>query len=132
LLDAVGDFFDAGICLDTQHLWAAGFDWRGDGIDRLLEQVETACGLQRLACIHLNDSKSHLGSRSDRHANIGKGSIGKQAFVELLLREELGGVPKILETPGSSEIRKKELKSLRRSCLQELRRASPQSIGSKG
>lgn len=124
LLDAVGDLFDAGICLDTQHLWAAGFDWRGDGIDRLLEQVETACGLQRLACIHLNDSKSDLGSRSDRHANIGKGSIGQRAFVELLLRDELSRVPKILETPGSSEIRKKELKSLQRSCLQVLRRAS--------
>jgi deoxyribonuclease-4 len=89
-----------GICLDTCHLFAAGYDLRTpDDIERLLAEVATRFGSDRLGCIHLNDSKFELGSRRDRHANIGEGEIGTAAFKHLLPHPDVHDVPLILETP---------------------------------
>ena len=93
-------------CLDTAHLWGAGYDVSTAGgaqsaIDRFGELV----GLDRLALIHLNDSRSELGSRSDRHEHVGAGRIGPEGLSALLRDPRLaaGGTAFILETPGVDE-----------------------------
>ena len=88
-----------GICLDTCHAFAAGYDLAGDGYDRLIEEMEAGPGLAALACWHLNDSKFPLGKNRDRHANIGDGEIGPEPFARLLRDERFAGLPMILETP---------------------------------
>ena len=100
IIEAAASKDQLGICLDTCHLFAAGYDLRTpDGIDRLLEEVAARFGPDRLGCIHLNDSKFELGSRRDRHANIGEGEIGAAAFEHLLQHADVQDVPLILETP---------------------------------
>jgi deoxyribonuclease-4 len=111
-----------GLCLDTCHLFAAGYEIHTEkGLDELLAEVASRFGLDRLGCVHLNDSKRPLGSRRDRHANIGEGEIGEPAFARLLEHDALAGVPLILETPlGDDE------KGHQRD-LERLRRALPQA-----
>ncbi|MDX1644634.1 MAG: deoxyribonuclease IV [Thermoanaerobaculia bacterium] len=88
------------LCLDTCHAFAAGYaiDEAG-GLDELLGEIDQHLGLGRLAVIHLNDSRHRRGSRRDRHANLGAGRIGLDAFERLLFEPRLAGVPMILETP---------------------------------
>ncbi|HVS01282.1 MAG TPA: deoxyribonuclease IV [Thermoanaerobaculia bacterium] len=89
-----------GICLDTCHLFAAGYPvHRPEGLDDLLAEVDRRFGAERLGCIHLNDSQRPFASRRDRHANIGAGEIGRDAFAYLVRHPRLMGVPLILETP---------------------------------
>jgi len=89
-----------GICLDTCHLFAAGYPiHRPEGLDQLLRRVEALFGLDRLRCLHLNDSRYPLESRRDRHANIGQGEIGPDAFRWIVNEKRLEAVPMILETP---------------------------------
>ena len=89
-----------GICLDTCHLFAAGYPVHTpEGIDELIEEVDSRFGLARLGCIHLNDSRFPLGSRRDRHANIGDGEIGDEAFGHLLAHPAVAEIPLALETP---------------------------------
>ena len=88
------------VALDTAHLVAAGWDFAVDGtVDRLLAEVETEIGLERLVLIHANDSAQPCGSRKDRHANIGEGHIGLEGFRRLLREPALRRLPWILETP---------------------------------
>lgn len=90
-----------GVCLDTCHIFAAGYPiHEDDGAARALADLDTAVGLERLACIHANDSKAPLGSNVDRHENIGLGHLGDETFARLLARPELRDVPFILEVPG--------------------------------
>jgi len=90
-----------GICLDTQHLWASGVSYSTpDEVDHLLHRVEKLIGLDRLGCIHLNDSKTPLGSERDRHENLGKGMIGEHSLALLIGHPKLQSVPVILEVPG--------------------------------
>jgi deoxyribonuclease-4 len=90
-----------GICLDTCHIFAAGYAIQeADGVARMLDDVERTVGLARLACIHANDSKGAFGSNVDRHENIGLGHLGDETFAHLLARPELRNVPFILEVPG--------------------------------
>lgn len=92
-----------GICLDTCHLFAAGYDLRNrEGLDRLLEEVNERVGLERVKAIHLNDSKTALGSKRDRHERIGKGYLGRAGIVNVLTHPELTGRPFLLETPVSN------------------------------
>jgi deoxyribonuclease-4 len=88
------------VCLDTCHVFAAGYDIRTDeGYKDTMVQFDKIVGLKRLGAMHFNDSKKGLGSRVDRHEHIGKGEIGKEAFGFFLNDVRLSKVPKILETP---------------------------------
>ena len=91
-----------GICLDTAHLFEAGHDLRTQaGVDGALEALDAACGAERLVMLHLNDSKTPLGSNRDRHENIGQGELGLDAFRALVTHPALAGLPGILEVPGA-------------------------------
>ncbi len=90
-----------GVCLDTQHLWASGVDFTTLGTaDRLVADVDAAVGLERLRCIHLNDSAVPFGANRDRHANLGAGTIGADGLAALLGHPDLQDVPAVLEVPG--------------------------------
>lgn len=89
-----------GICLDTCHAFAAGYDLRSeDGYQRLVGEVADTVGLETVFAWHLNDSKFPLGKNRDRHANIGEGEIGREAFARLLADVRFAELPMILETP---------------------------------
>jgi deoxyribonuclease-4 len=101
VLDALGRPARVGICLDTCHLWAAGVDIADAGrVDELVAEVDERIGLDRLCCLHANDSATPLGSRRDRHENVGRGEIGAGMAV-MLGHPRLQGLPAIMETPGS-------------------------------
>ncbi len=88
------------VCLDTCHVFAAGYDIRtADGYKTVMAEFNRIIGLPHLAAIHFNDSKKGLGSRVDRHEHIGQGELGKEAFGFFLNDSRLEKVPKILETP---------------------------------
>ena len=89
-----------GVCLDTCHLFAAGFDLSSQrGFRRTFADFDRIVGLERLRVLHLNDSVRECGSRLDRHAHIGKGTIGLDAFGRILRDRRLAGLPMVLETP---------------------------------
>jgi len=93
-----------GLCLDTCHAYAAGYDLTGkEGLEQTLEEIDRNLGLGQLKVIHLNDSRYPLGSRKDRHMHIGKGYIGLEGFQELVNHKYLKDLPFILETPKISE-----------------------------
>jgi deoxyribonuclease-4 len=95
----------AGVCLDTCHLFAAGYDIRTKaGYTRTMREFSHLIGLERIAAFHVNDSKRELGSRVDRHTHIGQGFIGLEAFRCLINDKRFSAVPKILETPKGSGI----------------------------
>jgi deoxyribonuclease-4 len=89
-----------GVCLDTCHVFAAGYPLAPqESLDNTLRQFDRAIGLKRLVVIHANDSKRELGSRVDRHEAIGQGKIGREAFRLIMNHPKLAHVPLILETP---------------------------------
>jgi deoxyribonuclease-4 len=89
-----------GFCLDTCHLHAAGYDLSTDDSYRaVIDTFESAVGLDRLRCFHMNDSLKPFGSRVDRHTHIGQGTIGEEPFRRIMCDTRLAHVPKILETP---------------------------------
>lgn len=88
-----------GVCLDTCHIWGAGYDI-ADDLDGVLRRFDRDIGLKRLHAVHLNDSVNPLGSRKDRHARIGEGTIGWDALVAVITHPELRHVPFYLETPN--------------------------------
>jgi deoxyribonuclease-4 len=93
-----------GYCLDTAHAWGAGVELaRPDATDRFLADFDARIGLDRLVMIHLNDSKSELGSRLDRHEHLGAGRIGAAGLAHLLGHPSLSHVTYYLETPGMDE-----------------------------
>jgi deoxyribonuclease IV len=92
-----------GICFDTCHAFAAGYDLKTkEGYEKTWEQFDLLLGMKLLKAIHLNDSKKELGSRVDRHEHIGKGVLTDEAFRLLLNDKRLLNIPKILETPKDS------------------------------
>jgi deoxyribonuclease-4 len=102
VLAAAGDDPRLGICLDTQHAWAAGMAFDTvDGADALLGDLDRTVGLERLALLHVNDSKVALGAGLDRHENPGQGAIGEAGFRALLGHPALQGLPVVLEVPGT-------------------------------
>ena len=104
-----------GVCLDTCHLFAAGYDLRGArAYEKTMAAVDDAVGLARVRAWHLNDSVGGLGSRKDRHAHIGEGAIGRAAFRRLVRDPRWARVPGILETPGGPEGYRSNLATLRR------------------
>jgi deoxyribonuclease IV len=90
-----------GLCLDTCHLWAAGYDLRH--LDGVLDQLEGTVGLSHLKLLHLNDSLTPLGGRRDRHAGIGEGTMGETVFHGVMNHPALAHVPKIIETPKGDD-----------------------------
>lgn len=102
--DAVGHPTRLGFCLDTQHLFASGYPVHEDGgIDRVLDEFDRIVGIERLRCLHLNDSLTDFGSNRDRHANIGEGQIGEDGFRRILGHPALQDLPAILEVPGAGD-----------------------------
>ncbi len=94
-----------GICLDTCHVFASGYELRTpEGYARTLEAFERALGIPNLRAIHVNDSKKDLGCRVDRHEHIGKGMIGPEGFRHLMRDARLANVPKFLETPKDEDL----------------------------
>ncbi|PYJ92362.1 MAG: deoxyribonuclease IV [Verrucomicrobia bacterium] len=94
------------ICLDTAHLFAAGYDIGTEsGIRKTFREFDRKIGLDRLVAIHLNDSKTGRGSRVDRHEHIGKGKIGLVAFRFIMRDRRLNKIPKVLETPKGKDLR---------------------------
>jgi deoxyribonuclease-4 len=88
-----------GVCFDTSHAFAAGYDLvSGGAVQHTLHRFDEVIGLEALKLVHLNDSKGALGSRADRHEHIGMGKIGERGFRNIL-RSRLGQLPLILETP---------------------------------
>jgi deoxyribonuclease IV len=104
-----------GVCLDTCHLLAAGYDLSSAaGYEETIAACARLIGLDRVKAFHLNDAKAGLGSHLDRHAPIGKGHLGREAFRRLLTDRRFAGVPMFLETPGPLETWKREIALLRR------------------
>jgi deoxyribonuclease-4 len=104
IIDAAGGGRTIGICLDTQHLWASGIDYGSvEEADAVVARLDELIGLDRLGCLHLNDSKVAFGANRDRHANIGEGTIGREGLAALLGHPSLAGVPAVLEVPGSGD-----------------------------
>jgi deoxyribonuclease-4 len=103
-----------GVCLDTCHVFVAGYDLRdAEHYAQLWAAFDEHIGLERLKVIHVNDTERALGSHGDRHANIGQGQLGLEAFRLLMQDARLAGVPKILETPGGEAQHGENLRMLR-------------------
>jgi deoxyribonuclease-4 len=104
ILAKVGQAARVGICLDTCHVFAAGYNIRTpDGYQKTMKELDACLGLERLQAIHLNDSKGGLGCRVDRHEHIGEGRLGLAPFRRLLNDPCLRHVPMILETPKDDD-----------------------------
>ncbi len=105
IIEGVEERDRIGICLDTAHSFEAGYDLSNkDGIERTLESFDQTIGLKRLHLLHLNDSKTPLGSRKDRHWHIGEGYIGIEGFRYLVNHPLLRHLPGIMETPRKDTV----------------------------
>jgi deoxyribonuclease-4 len=103
------------VCMDTCHVFSAGYDIRDEeGYERFLEEFDTRIGLSRLVCIHANDSLKPFGERKDRHAHIGDGEIGAEAFERIVNDPRIAHAPLIIETPDAEEMHAVNLERLRR------------------
>ncbi len=114
LLEAVGPEHEArlGVCLDTAHLLAAGYDLVGD-YDGVMNELERIVGVERVGLFHLNDSKKPLGSRVDRHEGLGKGYLGREPFRRIMRDSRLTGIPKVIETPKGDDPIQADRRNLR-------------------
>jgi len=97
IIDLVNDKEHIGVCLDTCHLNDAGYDM--SRFDEFLEEFDKIIGIDKIGCVHVNDSKNVLGAHKDRHENIGFGTIGFDNLISITYNNRLEEVPKILETP---------------------------------
>jgi deoxyribonuclease-4 len=100
LLDALKGKGSFGVCLDTCHAFVAGYNLRKEGdVERMFDHFDSVLGLKELRAVHLNDSKTDLNSKTDRHEHIGLGKIGKAGFAAILKNKAVRSVPLIMETP---------------------------------
>ena len=97
IIDGVSKKERIGVCLDTCHLNDAGYDL--NNFDDVLDEFDKLIGIDKIKCIHINDSKNTLDSHKDRHENIGRGTIGLDTLIKVINNPKLKDVPKILETP---------------------------------
>ncbi len=104
------------VCLDTCHVWDAGYDIAGS-LEGVLEEFDQVIGLSHLRAIHMNDSKNPCGSRKDRHACLGEGCIGLEALAGIAAHPILKGLPMVLETPNDLPGYAREIQLLRRVCV---------------
>jgi len=104
VISLVDDKRRVGVCIDTCHVFAAGYDIRTrHGYERMIEEVEEHVGVDNVGAFHINDSKRELGSRVDRHEHIGKGQLGLDAFSFVLNDPRFARIPKMIETPKTVE-----------------------------
>ncbi len=102
LLDAAGGDARLGVCLDSCHLYASGYDIRtAEGLESVVRDFDAIVGLDRLASLHLNDSQTPLGSNRDRHANPGEGELGEDGCAVFLSAPQFADLPCVMETPGT-------------------------------
>jgi deoxyribonuclease IV len=112
IIEGVEENEKLGVCLDTAHTFEAGYDLSNkDGLEGMLEKFDQTVGLKRLRLLHLNDSKTPLGSRKDRHWHIGDGYIGLQGFRILVNHPLLNHLPGIMETPRKDTV--EDLKNMK-------------------
>ncbi len=103
-----------GVCIDTCHIFAAGYDIRTKHAwDETLHEFDKKVGLKHLYALHVNDSMKPLGSRKDRHAALGHGEIGLEGFKAMMHDTRLKHIPKYLETPEGPSVWKKEIALLK-------------------
>jgi deoxyribonuclease-4 len=117
ILESVGDSERIGFCLDTCHIFASGYDIRTKaGYQKTIREFDRLIGVNRIRAFHVNDCLRPLGSRIDRHAHIGQGQIGLEAFRSLVNDRRFAAVPKILETPKGEDMHEDlmNLETLRR------------------
>jgi deoxyribonuclease-4 len=91
-----------GVCFDTCHAYAAGYDVKNK-YHEVMDELDDVLGLEKLRALHLNDSRGSLGSHLDRHENIGRGALGTETFRQIVNDRKLSEIPGILETPGGDE-----------------------------
>lgn len=104
LIRASGADQRLGLCIDTQHLWASGVDFSTvAGAKKLVKEISDRMGIERLKCLHLNDSKVERGANRDRHANIDEGTIGSGGLAPLVGHPRIRNLPLLLEVPGTGE-----------------------------
>lgn len=114
IISRVKDYLPIGVCIDTCHSFAAGYDLRSeDSWNTTLQNFDDVVGLEYLYAFHINDSKYGLSSRRDRHANIGKGELGVECFKTIMTHPKTRHIPKYLETPGGPEFWAEEIKVLK-------------------
>lgn len=99
IIDGVN--YPIGVCLDTCHINDAGYDLTN--FDKILDLFDDIIGLDKLKCVHINDSKNLINAHKDRHENIGYGTIGFDNLIKIIYHDKLKGIPKILETPYVSK-----------------------------
>ncbi|MEM8727361.1 MAG: deoxyribonuclease IV [Chlamydiota bacterium] len=115
IVERVKDKIPIGVCIDTCHIFAAGYDIRTSAAwEKTLNQFDEKIGLKHLHAFHVNDSLQPFGSRKDRHANLGKGEIGLECFETMMTHPEIDFIPKYLETPNGEVMWKDEIALLRR------------------
>jgi len=101
LIELAGAAKRLGLCLDSCHLFVQGYDvTKPDSLAEIVDEADAKVGLERLRCLHVNDAAAPLGSCRDRHANLGKGEMGKQGLAAFLSEPRFEGLPATLETPG--------------------------------
>lgn len=112
IIDRVEDKKRVGVCIDTAHAMAAGYDFlTDDSYKKFWDEFDKIIGFKYLKGMHLNDSKKEVGTRVDRHASIGEGFLGKNVFKNLMLDQRIDEIPLILETPNTN-LWEKEIKLL--------------------
>ena len=117
LIDKSGGPKRLGLCIDSCHLFATGYDIRTpEGVSALADEIDAKVGLKQLKLLHVNDATDPLGSNRDRHAPIGKGEIGRKGFRAFLGEPRLQGVPAVLEGPGidGHDVARKDVQLIRR------------------
>lgn len=97
IIDGINNKDNIGVCLDTCHINDAGYDI--SDFDNILDEFDKIIGLDKLLCVHINDSKNKIGMHKDRHENIGFGHIGFDNMIKIIYNEKIKDIPKILETP---------------------------------
>jgi len=119
IIEGVKENGNLGICLDTCHLYSAGYDVVNN-LDGVLEEFDQSIGLEKLKAIHLNDSKMPFDSHKDRHEIIGKGELGLEAIVNVITHPKIKQLPFSLETPGEPEDHAKEIHEIKDTIIQKL------------
>lgn len=114
LIDRTKDVLPIGVCIDTCHIFVAGYDIHTrQGVEKVLKEFDEKVGLEYLYAFHLNDAQKGCGSKLDRHADLGKGEIGWECFKWLMQHPHTKKLPKFLETPGGIPVWREEIKQLK-------------------
>ncbi len=116
ILDLVEQKDKIGVCLDTCHIWDAGYNVRDD-LDGVIAEFDDIIGLSQLRAIHINDSMNPCGAKKDRHAKIGEGQIGTEALVRVINHDKLRTLPFILETPTDDDGHGIEIEFLKKAYI---------------